>query len=114
MLGASGLSWLGVALLVPPVGARAALFGMLGPLLVAIVAWVVMERTHRSAPERLTTVMATAFGAKMVFFGIYVAVMLKVLAVPLVPFVVSFTSYFIGLYLIEAFCLWRLSAVSKR
>ncbi len=39
-----------------------------------------MERTYRRNPERLTAVMIAAFAGKMVFFGAYVAVMLRVLS----------------------------------
>ena len=43
-------------------------------------------------------------------FGAYVAVVIKVLSQPAVPFAVSFTSAFIALYLIEALALRRLFA----
>jgi hypothetical protein len=92
-------------------GRRAAveiLCGMLAPLVAATGSWVIAERTFRRNPERLTAVMIAAFGAKVVFFGAYVAVMLAVLGLRPTPFVVSFTGYFIGLYLIEALCLRRL------
>jgi len=45
-----------------------------------------------------------------VFFGVYVTIMLRVLALRPLPFVVSFTTYFIALHLFEAFCLQRLFA----
>ena len=54
--------------------------------------------------------MIAAFAGKMVFFGAYVAVMLRRAGVRPVPFVASFTGYFIALYLIEALCLKRLFA----
>ena len=31
--------------------------GLAGPLVSAVVSWQILERTHRSAPERLTNVM---------------------------------------------------------
>jgi hypothetical protein len=86
------------------------LFGMLGPVIVAIVTFVAAERTWRRNPERLTALMATAFAAKMVFFAAYVAVMLKVLNLQPIPFVVSFASCFIALHLIEGLGLRRLFA----
>jgi hypothetical protein len=52
--------------------------------------------------------MMTGFVVKMVFFGAYVAVVLKGLAQPAVPFAVSFTGSFVTLYLIEALALRRL------
>jgi hypothetical protein len=52
--------------------------------------------------------MVAAFGGKLVFFGAYVTVMLGVLSLRPLPFVISFTAYFIALHLFEAFCLQRL------
>ena len=85
-------------------------FGMLAPLLAATVSWVAIERVWRRDPARLTSVMMTAFAAKVVFFGAYVAVMLKVINLRPVPFVASFTSYFIALYVTEAVLMRRLFA----
>ena len=86
----------------------AVMLGLVGPLLVASVSWVIAERTWRREPERLTGVMAAAFGAKMVFFAAYVAFMLSVLSLRPVPFVASFTTSFIALHLAEALALRRL------
>jgi hypothetical protein len=88
--------------------------GMGGPLLVASGSWVMTERTWRRQPERLTAVMMTAFAGKLVFFAAYVALMLSVLSLRPVPFVISFTSYFIGLHLVEALSLRRLFAGAGR
>jgi hypothetical protein len=86
------------------------LLGIIGPLVVASVSWVLMERTHKRDPERLTPLMVKAFAGKMVFFGVYVAVALGVLSLRPVPFIVSFTSSFVALHLVEALCLRRLLA----
>ena len=86
------------------------LSGMLGPLAMACLSWVLIERTYLQAPERLTALMMGAFGGKMVFFGAYVAVMLKLAGLRPVPFVASFTGYFIGLYLVEALLMRRMFA----
>lgn len=113
MIGTSVASWLLVALAAGEVR-REALFGMLGPLLSACATWVAIEIAHRSAPARLTAVMIGGFAAKMVFFGAYVAVMLRVLELRPVPFVVSFTAYFIALYTLEAVFLRRLTQGARR
>ena len=110
MIAASVLSWLIVA---GVAGARAnpeVLYGMLGPLAVASVSWMVTERTYTSSPERLTGVMVTGLVIKAVFFGAYVVVMLRVLALRPVPFVLSFTGYFIALHATEALFMRRLFA----
>jgi hypothetical protein len=93
----------------PGVGSdREVLLGMLAPLVATTGTWVLVERTYRWRPERLTPLMVIAFGAKMVFFGVYVTLMLTVLTLRPVPFVISFTAYFIALYAVEAFYLRRL------
>jgi hypothetical protein len=88
------------------------LLGMFGPLSETVASWMVAEQVYRRRPERLTAVMLTAFAGKLVFFGAYVAVMLIVLSLRPVPFMISFTTYFIALHLIEAFALRRLFEAS--
>lgn len=87
---------------------REVVLGMLAPLAAASVSWVLTERTYRREPERLTGLMMTGFAVKMVLFGAYVAVMLKVVGVRPKPFVASFTAYFIALYVTEALLMRRL------
>lgn len=110
MAGGSILSWLAVSALPWMESDREVLLGMIAPLAGAMTTWVIAERTYRSRPERLTPLMMMAFGGKTVFFGVYVTVMLTVLSLRPVPFVISFTVYFIALYMIEALCLQRLFA----
>jgi hypothetical protein len=108
MGGASLLSWLAISALVDGRTSVAVLFGLLGPLAVAAVSWLRSEQTFRRNPEGLNAQMTMAFGGKMVFFGAYVAVVLKGLSQPTVPFVASFTAYFIALHVCEALLLRRL------
>jgi hypothetical protein len=84
--------------------------GLAGPLLSAVVSWQILERTQRSAPERLTNVMIASFGVKVLLFGLYLVVMLKVLALRPMPFMLSFTGYYVALHVIEAVYLKRLLA----
>ena len=114
MAGASVVSWLGVTLATGDRAHPETLFGMLGPLASASATWVAVERIHGSAPERLTSVLVTGLGLKMLFFGVYVAVMLRVVMVRPVPFIAAFTSYFIALHVIEALFLRRLSWEAPR
>jgi hypothetical protein len=77
-------------------------------LISAVVSWVAYIKAHEAAPERLTRVMITAFALKLMFFGVYVTVAMRVLDLRATPFVVSFTSAFIALHAMEAFSLRRL------
>lgn len=109
MVAGSVASWLAVVVVAPSMMIET-LCGMLAPLLVAVASWEMAERTYRHGPERLTALMVTAFAGKMVFFGAYVSVALLGFSLRPVPFVVSFTAYFIALHLAEALCLRRLFA----
>ena len=107
-------AWVLVTLVAPaPVNPELAL-AMAGTLGSAMVSWIVMERTQRAAPERVTGVMITAFAAKMVFFGAYVVILVRLVGVRPVPFVIGFTGYFIGLHAIEALFLKRLFGETAR
>ena len=97
-----------------PAYAPEVLLGMFGPLAETITSWVVAEQVYRRRPERLTAVMITAFAGKLVFFGAYVTVMLKLLALRPAPFMASFTGYFIALHFVEALALRRLFAGGAR
>lgn len=108
MVSASVMSWLGATAVVDRRTSVEVLCGMLGPLAVACGTWLLAERTYRRNPESLTPLMAAAFAGKMVFFGAYVVVMVRLLELRVVPFIVSFTSYFVVLYLVEALYLRRL------
>jgi hypothetical protein len=110
MVGASIGSWLIVAMWSGLTSSREVLFGMLAPLAGAVSTWVLVAQTYPARPQLLTTLMMASFAAKMVFFGVYVTIMLVVLDLRPMPFVVSFTTYFIALHLFEALRLQRLFA----
>ena len=114
MAAASGGSWAAVTAAAGRTYHPELLLGMLGPLVAVAATWVAIDRVHQAAPERLTGVLVTGLGLKMVFFGAYVAVMLRGLALRPVPFVVSFTGYFIALYAMEALFLQRLLSNDPR
>jgi len=110
MVGASVASWL---MVVVATGSRLMpelLLGMAGPLVSAVATWLVLERTQGAAPERLTGVMITAFGVKVLLFAAYVVVILALLGMRPRPFMLSFTGYYVGLHVVEALFLRRLLA----
>ena len=114
MAAASVTSWIVVAAFVGRTASYEILLGMLGPLTAAVGTWLLAARVYREHPEQLTGLMAAGFALKMIFLGAYVAVMLRVMRVRPFPFVVSFTGYFIGLYLMEALFLRRLFSERSR
>jgi hypothetical protein len=86
--------------------------GMVGPLAAALCSNIATERAYRKQPESVMRVMITAFGLKIVFFGGYIALVVKAGWVQSVPFAMSFTGYFLALHIIEAFHLRRLLATT--
>jgi len=101
-------TWFGASVFVDPRTSLEILGGMLGPLVAVTGSWVAAEWVWGRNPVDLTPMMITAFAAKLVFFGGYVSVMLKVLGLRPVPFMLSFTGYFIALNFAEALFLRRL------
>jgi hypothetical protein len=108
MAGVAAVSWAALTALTGPRWHPELLLGMAGPLVGVCGTWVAIARAARGAPERLTAVMLIGFAAKMLLFGVYVAVMLRGVGLRPVPFVVGFTGYFIALYAMEALFLRRL------
>ena len=110
MIAVSFASWAMVGAIAGPGIWFEVLLGMLAPVAAVAISWVLTERTWRRHPERLTTMMIGAFGTKLLFFGVYVAVVIAVVGVRPRPFAASFAAYFIALYLFEALLLRRLLA----
>lgn len=109
MAGAAIGSWLAVTAIGGDRVHPEALFGMAGPLVAVCASWLAVRRAHRAAPERVLALMVVWFALKFVFFGAYVAVMLRLLGLEPVPFVAAFVSYFIALYAMQAVFLSRLA-----
>jgi hypothetical protein len=91
-----------IATLVTPDAVAAAFMGMLAPLIVGIATIVMVERTTRNEPRALTSRMTIAFLAKMLFYAAYVSVVLALVTTTPIPFMVSFTVYFVALQFTEA------------
>ena len=108
MSGVSVVGWLVATVLVGRENGVAVLLGMLGPLLASTISWILSDRTFRRNPVRLTAVMIQAFMGKIVFYGLYVAFMLRGLGLPVATFMISFTMYFIALHFVQALLLRRL------
>ena len=108
MVAAGVASWVIVTGLAGGRGNPEVLYGMAGPLAVAAVSWIVTKRAYAANPAGLMGVLVAGMAIKAVLFGAYVVVMLRVVALRPVPFVASFTSYFIGLHMVEALLMQRL------
>ena len=106
-------SWALISLMFPQVIVEI-LLGMLSPLLAALGTLILVDRTYRKAPQKLTSLMTQAFMGKMLFYGVYVSVIVGFYSFQAVPFAVSFTLYFIGLHLTEALYFQSLFRTERR
>jgi hypothetical protein len=114
MIAVSVASAAGVSLMLGAALAPEIMAGMLGPLVAASGTWLLVEQSSRRNPPGLTAVMFKAFAVKMLLFAAYVVFALKGLMLSPVPFVISFTTYFIALHLTEALWLRRMFADVNR
>lgn len=97
-----------VLVLTRAVAPVAVVAGMAGPLAAAVISWVLVQRTHRRAPTRVSGLMIKLFGAKLVVIGGYVAAAVVLLGGAAISFVVSFVAHYLLLHVMEAFYLRRL------
>jgi hypothetical protein len=104
------LSWGIVAVVGGEPLQRAVGLGMAGPLVAAVVTWLMITRTLAVDPAQMAGRMFLSLGVKMVFFGAYVVLAIRGLGVELVPFIVSFAAYFVALHSVEAILLRRAQA----
>ena len=95
-------SWGLVSLLILPRAVTETFLGMIVPLLLAIGTILLVERTHSREPTKLTDRMKKAFLGKILFYGIYISLIVGVFSFQAMPFVLSFTVYFLGLHLAQA------------
>jgi len=89
------------------------LLGMIAPLLVSIFSIQLVKRANSTSPKKLTVTLTKLFFIKMVLFALYFIIILTFYAFKPIPFVISFTSFFILFYIIEAIFLQKLIRTKK-
>ena len=108
MLAAGVLPWACAAAMLGPRANPEVLYGMLGPMIAVVVSWVVVRRAYVGNPAGLMGVFVAGIAIKLLFFATYAVVMLRVLHLRPIPFVASFTCYFVALHNLEALFMRRL------
>lgn len=103
-------SWLVLSVVLGGTALRDVGFGMVGPLAAASGSWVMIERTFRRDPARMTSLMYQSLLLKMVLFAGYIVAGVQGLSLHPTAFVVSFAGYFLALHVTEAIWLRRLFA----
>ena len=114
MVGASVLGWIALAAVAGSDGLLAVTVGTLGPLVATVVSWLAIVRIHAQAPGKVQGAMLRFFGAKMVFFAVFVTAAVMRLSLGTRIFVVSFVTQYIMLHFMEACYLHRLFTGRRR
>ena len=81
---------------------------MLAPLVIGMLTIWMVRRICRTEFQRLTSFMIKAFVSKVVVYAVYVIVIIGVYSLQPVPFIISFSVYFLVLHLVEAVYFKRL------
>ena len=82
--------------------------GMIAPLVVTVFSITWINKVFKADPEKLTAAMTKSFLAKMILFALYFILIFSFYTFEPIPFVVSFTGFFILFYIIEAIFLQKL------
>lgn len=82
--------------------------GMIAPLIVGTISIQLSKNVFKKSPQKLTASLTKSFFMKMIFFAAYFIIILSFYTFEPIPFVVSFTGFFILFYIIEAVFLQKL------
>lgn len=82
--------------------------GMIAPLLLSIVSILWYETSVKKSPQQLTNTLIKTFIARAVFFALYFILIFTYYDFEQIPFIISFTSFFMIFYVIEALFLQKL------
>ncbi len=87
--------------------------GMLAPLLTSIISIIQINNLDKNDPQKITAAITKSFLFKMIFFAVYFIIILSIYDFEPIPFVVSFTGFFILFYVMEAVFLQKLFQSGK-
>ena len=82
--------------------------GMVAPLLLSIVSILWSESSFKKSPQILTNTLIKTFIARAIFFALYFILIFTYYDFEQIPFIISFTSFFMIFYVIEALFLQKL------
>jgi len=77
-------------------------FGMLVPTLASIISWMALERQKRLNPQKILKCIIQSFVVKSIFFGAYIAALVKTNQVSPKLFVGCFVFFYLALHVVEA------------
>jgi hypothetical protein len=76
--------------------------GMISPLVIGVLSIFYIDGIQKKSPEKMTNVILKMFVGKMIFYGAYFIYVFTFYTFTPVPFIISFSGYFITLHVCEA------------
>ena len=84
-------------------------FGWLLPALAGILTMYFIFSAYQKDSITLTKTLAKGFAIKMIYYGVSILILFKHYSFQPIPFICSFSSFFIGLHVFEAVIIKRIS-----
>lgn len=100
---------LGVSIFFFQTYAIALFFGWLLPALAGSVTMYSIFLAQKKGATTVTKTIAKGFALKMVYYGISILILFKQYSFQPIPFVCSFSGFFMGLHVLEAIIIKRIS-----
>ena len=92
-----------LGLIVGSIGYTKEIFlGMIAPLIIGIMSIIQLSIAHQKSSEKVNKIMIKLFAGKMVFYALYFIYIFTFYTFNPMPFILSFTGYFITLHISEA------------
>ena len=79
--------------------------GMFLPWIISLISISKTHSVYNIDPDKLIKHMTTAMLMKMLFYGLLLIIIFNFISFNPLPFIISFTGYFLALHIIEAFTL---------
>jgi hypothetical protein len=83
--------------------------GMAAPLLLSIVSIMWSESSFKKSPQHLTNTLVKSFIVRAIFLAVYFILIFTYYDFEQIPFIISFTGFFIIFYVIEALFIQKLT-----
>ena len=77
-------------------------FGMIGPTLASVVSRVALDRQKNLNPQKILKSIIQSFVVKSIFFGVYIAALVKTNQARPGPFIGCFAFFYLALHIAEA------------
>ena len=105
----SSVGILGIAGWIFPMYLLELFLGWSGPIVAGFISQYFMTQAAKKDPYSVTKTLAKGFVLKMVFYGLYIIIFFKLYSFKPIPFLCSFSGFFLGLHALEAVIIQDLS-----